>query len=82
MAGRTFPTSQIPFRVRVRPIFFYFISSVTLYQKITKKAPNGASPSECDVLNIRLIALITVQMFKQCTYTCISILYHARAFGK
>ena len=42
MAGRTFPASQIPFRVRVRPIFFYFISSVTLYQKITKKAPYGA----------------------------------------
>nr|DAU05159.1 MAG TPA: hypothetical protein [Caudoviricetes sp.] len=44
MAGRTFPTSQIPFRVRVRPIFFYFISSVILYQNVTKKASSGAFP--------------------------------------
>nr|DAY28361.1 MAG TPA: hypothetical protein [Caudoviricetes sp.]DAY38650.1 MAG TPA: hypothetical protein [Caudoviricetes sp.] len=82
MVGRTFPTSQIPFRVRVRPIFFYFISSIILYQNFTKKAPFGAFPSECGVLNIHLIALITVQMFKQCTYTCNSILYHVQTFGK
>nr|DAK12997.1 MAG TPA: hypothetical protein [Caudoviricetes sp.] len=44
MVGRTFPTSQIPFRVRVRPIFFYFISSVILYQNVTKKASSGAFP--------------------------------------
>ena len=81
MVGRTFPTSQIPFRVRVRPIFFYFISSVILYQRL-QKAPYGAFPSECGVLNIHLIALITVQMFKQCTYTCNSILYHVQTFGK
>nr|DAF51396.1 MAG TPA: hypothetical protein [Siphoviridae sp. ctkTc5] len=36
MVGRTFPTSQIPFRVRVRPIFFYFISSVILYHHSSK----------------------------------------------
>ncbi len=80
MVGRTFPTSQIPFRVR--PIFFYFISSTYYSKNLQKKHRIGAFPSECDVLNIRLIALITIQMFEQCTNTCNHILYHARSFSK
>ena len=58
----------------------HFLSNII--PKVTKKAPCGAFPSECGVLNIHLIALITVQMFKQCTYTCNSILYHVQTFGK
>ena len=59
----------------------HFLSNI-VSKDYKKKAPYGAFPSECGVLNIHLIALITFQMFKQCTYTCNSILYHVQIFGK